>query len=135
MATEVRTMEHLVNAILAIIHPNLHHTGLAANAALVQKMPSNKPYCWTSAYSDMDVIVNQIMPPHQDAGGALSYYDLLLSLGKGHHAALHITDLGAQFAYHPGTLAFLAGKTLEHSVPAWEGGESCCGSLHERPTP
>ena len=61
-------------------------------------------------------------PLHRDAGSAPSSYDLLLSLGEG-FANLHLTDVGAEFAYHPGTLVFLTGKVLEHGVPEWEGGE------------
>src|SRR5437879_1923962 len=91
-------MMSLVNAILAIVHPKLYHAGLAANAALEERTSPNKLYHWTSAYSGIDVIANRITPPHRDGGGALSFYDLLLSLGKGHDAKLHVTDLGAQFA-------------------------------------
>lgn len=34
-----------------------------------------------------------------------------------------MADIGTEFAYHPGALVFLTGRVLEHSVPAWEGGE------------
>ena len=116
-------MERLANAILGIIHPDLHQAGLAANVAYKDHMASCQPSNWTSAYLGMDVIVNRITPLHRDASGASSSYDLLISLDKGYKAKLCVTDIGAQFAYHPGTLVFLCGKVLEHSVPAWEGGE------------
>ena len=119
---KVELFEQFINAILAIVHQDLLQAGLEANVTL-NNSSSDKPYNWTSAFSGMDLIVNRITPPHQDAGGTLSFYDLLVSLGEGHQADFHVTDLGACFTYHPGTLIFLTGKVLEHAVPAWGGGE------------
>lgn len=119
---KVELFERFANAILGIVHPDLLQAGLEANAILNDNS-SDKPYNWTSAYSGMDLIVNRITPPHRDAGGALSFYDLLVSLGEGHQANFQVTDLGACFTYQPGTLIFLTGKVLEHAVPAWGGGE------------
>ncbi|KAI5993177.1 hypothetical protein EDC04DRAFT_2613445 [Pisolithus marmoratus] len=55
---------------------------------------------WPSIYLGIDVIVNQETPPHQDQASAPSLLDLV-----------------------PGTMVFLAGKLLTHSVPKWEKGE------------
>ena len=115
-------MEWLVNAILSVVHPDLHQVGLAAKQAYEIGATSNKPYSWLSVFSGIDVIVNRLTSPHRDAGGTASSYDLLLTLGEG-FANLHLADAGAQLAYAPGTLVFLTGKVLEHEVPEWEGGE------------
>ncbi|KAI6032250.1 hypothetical protein BKA83DRAFT_4046108, partial [Pisolithus microcarpus] len=77
---------------------------------------------WPSIYVGLDVIVNQETPPHQDKVSAPSLLDLLVSLGT-HYAQFHISDLGSIFGYQPGTMIYLAGKLLHHSVPKWENGE------------
>jgi len=116
-------MESLANAILSIVHPDLHQMGQMANQVYEANAESDKLSDWPSVYSGIDVIVNRLTPPHRDAGGAASSYDLLISLGEG-LADLHLTDLGAQLTYWPGTLVFLTGRVLEHAVPEWKGGES-----------
>ncbi|KAI6100387.1 hypothetical protein EDD16DRAFT_1496930, partial [Pisolithus croceorrhizus] len=83
-------------------------------------------------YVGIDVIVNQETPPHLDNVSAPSLLDLLVSLGT-HDAQLHVSDLSSIFSYQPGTMIYLAGKLLHHSVPKWVKGEriaSTC-SLHE----
>ena len=115
-------MESLANAILSIVHPDLHQVGFEANQAYEASTELDKPCDWPSVYSGIDIIVNRLTPPHRDAGSAASSYDLLISLGEG-HADLHLTDLGAQLKYWPGTLVFLTGRVLEHAVPEWKGGE------------
>ncbi|KAI5982072.1 hypothetical protein EDC04DRAFT_2545439, partial [Pisolithus marmoratus] len=77
---------------------------------------------WPSIYVGIDVIVNQETLPHCDQGSAPSLLDLVVSLGT-HDAQFHISDLGTIFGYHPGTMIYLAGKLLSHSVPKWEKGE------------
>ncbi|KAI5992645.1 hypothetical protein EDC04DRAFT_2541808, partial [Pisolithus marmoratus] len=77
---------------------------------------------WPSIYVGIDVIVNQETPPHLDTISAPSLLDLVVSLGT-HDSHFHITDLGIIFAYLPGTMIYLAGKFLHHSVPRWEKGE------------
>ena len=119
----VEPFEQFANAVLGIVHPDLLDAGLKANSALNDRLSSDKPCNWTSAYSGIDVIVNRMTPPHRDAGGAASFYDLLISLGEGHQAEFHVSDLDARFAYGPGSLILITGKILEHAVPAWGGGE------------
>ncbi|KAI6113793.1 hypothetical protein EDD16DRAFT_1483784 [Pisolithus croceorrhizus] len=76
---------------------------------------------WPSIYVGIDVIVNQ-ETPHLDKVSAPSLLDLLVSLGT-HDAQFHVSDLGSIFSYQPGTMVYLAGKLLHHSVPKWEKGE------------
>ena len=75
---------------MGIVHSDLLDAGLKANSALNDKLCN-----WTSSYSGIDVIVNRVTPLHQDAGGAASFYDLLISLGEGHQAEFHVSDLDA----------------------------------------
>ena len=87
-----------MNAILGIVHPDLYQAGLEAKEAYHASEMSKKLYHWPSVYSGIDVIANCLTPPHRDAGGAASSYDLLLSLGEG-SPELHLTDIGAQLIY------------------------------------
>ncbi|KAG2108757.1 uncharacterized protein F5147DRAFT_549234, partial [Suillus discolor] len=56
---------------------------------------------WPSEFSGLEVIVNRETPSHRDPGASPSFYDLLVSLGKAHHAILALPDLGAELAYPP----------------------------------
>ena len=127
-------MESLANAILSIVHPDLHQVGFEANQAYEASTESDKPRDWPSVYSGIDIIVNRLTPPHCDAGGTASSYDLLISLGEG-HADLHLTDLGAQLKYWPGTLAFLTGRFWSMLCLNGRGGESGSCSLYEGSSP
>ncbi|KAI6014190.1 hypothetical protein EDC04DRAFT_2536535, partial [Pisolithus marmoratus] len=77
---------------------------------------------WPSIYLGIDVIVNQQTPPHLDQTSAPSLLDLVVSLGTP-NAQVHISESDTVFCYQPGTMVFLAGKLLTHSVPKWERGE------------
>ena len=87
-----------MNAILGIVHPDLYQAGLEAKEAYEASEMSKKPYHWPSVYSSIDVIANRLTPPHHDAGGAASSYDLLLSLGEG-SPDLHLAGVGVQLVY------------------------------------
>ncbi|KAI6126956.1 hypothetical protein F5141DRAFT_1060598 [Pisolithus sp. B1] len=65
------------------------------------------PIRWPSIYLGIDVIVNQETPPHLDQVSAPSLLDLV-----------------------PGTMIYLAGKLLTHSVPKWETGERIALAHH-----
>ncbi|KIJ61164.1 hypothetical protein HYDPIDRAFT_73855, partial [Hydnomerulius pinastri MD-312] len=78
---------------------------------------------WPSDFSGIDVITNQLTPEHRDPGGAPTFYNLLVSLGKGHEVVLHMGNIDADLAYSPGTAVLLTGRILVHSVPRWGGGE------------
>ncbi|KAI6110235.1 hypothetical protein EDD17DRAFT_1433777, partial [Pisolithus thermaeus] len=77
---------------------------------------------WPSIYVGIDVIVNQETSPHLDEVSAPSLLDSPVSLGM-HDAQIHVLDLGSIFSYQPGTMIYLTGKLLHHSVPKWEKGE------------
>ncbi|KAG2153087.1 uncharacterized protein EDB93DRAFT_1082636, partial [Suillus bovinus] len=52
-----------------------------------------------------------------DPGSSPSFYNLLVSLGKAHHAVLALPDLDAELVYPPDTMIYILGKVLEHRVP------------------
>ncbi|KAI5996084.1 hypothetical protein EDC04DRAFT_2612857 [Pisolithus marmoratus] len=90
------------NTIAEIVLPDLAQVGKEAISAK-QHWVTTQPPCpvrWPSIYLGIDVIVNRETPPHQDQASAPSLLDLI-----------------------PGTMVFLAGKLLTHSVPKWEKGE------------
>lgn len=120
--SQMQPMEQFLDAVLRVVHPELWTANIAAAEKLVQQLPSSAP-SWPTSFTGMDLIVNRVTPPHLDGGGAVTFYDHLLSLGFSHQATLALEDLEAEFAYGPGTSVFLTGKVLTHSVPAWSGGE------------
>lgn len=67
--------------------------------------------------------MNRVTLSHRDPGGSPSLYDLLVSLGKGHTAKLTLADVEAELDYFPGTMLFISGIILEHSVGPWVSGE------------
>ncbi|KAI6015711.1 hypothetical protein EDC04DRAFT_2608658 [Pisolithus marmoratus] len=94
--------EDFWNTIAEIVLPDLaqvHKEAISAKQHLVTTQPPC-PVRWPSIYLGIDIIVNQETPPHQDQASAPSLLDLV-----------------------PGTMVFLAGKLLTHSVPKWEKGE------------
>ncbi|KAI6010461.1 hypothetical protein EDC04DRAFT_2610199 [Pisolithus marmoratus] len=82
-----------------LILPKFGKEAISAKQHWVTTQPPF-PVRWPSIYLGIDVIVNQETPPHQDQASAPSLLDLV-----------------------PGTMVFLAGKLLTHSVPKWEKGE------------
>ena len=108
--------------MLQIVHPELWSATALASQQLIHQLPFSIP-CWPTAFTGLDLIVNRVTEPHLDSGGAITFYDHLLSLGMDHGANLHLDDLDAELAYLEGTGVFLTGRVLMHSVPAWFGGE------------
>ncbi|KIN95436.1 hypothetical protein M404DRAFT_165954, partial [Pisolithus tinctorius Marx 270] len=121
---DIAYAEDFWNSICKVVLPDLAQVGKDAMQAkedlVVMKNPSQT--LWPSIYVGIDVIVNQTTPLHTDQISAPSLLDLVVSLGT-HNAKFHVPDLGTIFNYPPGTMIYLAGKILLHSVPSWEKGE------------
>ncbi|KAI6098689.1 hypothetical protein F5141DRAFT_1010592, partial [Pisolithus sp. B1] len=73
---------------------------------------------WPSIYLGIDIIVNQETPPDLDQVSTPSLLDSVVSLGT-HDSCFHISEIGTTFDFKPGTMIYLAGKVLTHSVPKW----------------
>ncbi|KAI6040541.1 hypothetical protein EDC04DRAFT_2602333 [Pisolithus marmoratus] len=121
---EVAAQEEFWNSISGLVLPDLSRVGKDAIAAKEDWMVTQPPsgIQWPSIYVGIDVIVNQETLSHLDKISAPSLLDLLVSLGT-HDAQFHILDLSSIFSYQPGTMIYLAGKLLHHSVHKWEKGE------------
>ncbi|KAI6046874.1 hypothetical protein EDC04DRAFT_2597662 [Pisolithus marmoratus] len=99
---DISYAEEFWNTIADIVLPDLAQVGRDAISAKADWVITQSP-CpirWPSIYLGIDVIVNQEAPPHLDQASAPSLLNLV-----------------------PGTMVFLAGKLLTHSVPKWEKGE------------
>ncbi|KIK22939.1 hypothetical protein PISMIDRAFT_101553, partial [Pisolithus microcarpus 441] len=121
---DISYAEEFWNKIVEIVLPDLTRVGRDAISVkgdwVISQSPS--PIVWPSIYLGIDVIVNQETPPHQDQVSAPSLLDLVVSLGT-HDAQFHISEIGTIFDYKLGTMIYLAGKVLTHSVPKWGKGE------------
>ncbi|KAG1771915.1 hypothetical protein EV702DRAFT_976995, partial [Suillus placidus] len=78
---------------------------------------------WPSIFSGLEIIANRVTFSHRDGGGSPSLLDLLVSLGRNHDATLALADLNAELDYSPGTMVYISGRVLEHSVGPWLNGE------------
>jgi hypothetical protein len=122
--------EYFWNSITAAVAPDLFDAGLSAISEAVQearipkKAAKSPPISqWPSIFSGMEIIANRVTFSHRDGGGSPSLFDLLVSLGSNHQAKLSLADVQATFNYVPGTMVFISGKVLEHSVGSWINGE------------
>jgi hypothetical protein len=91
--------------------------------SLLLQMLKGPSLAWPTVYSAIDVVANRLTPKHTDDGGAITFYDHLVSFGQDHEAELVLHDIDAEFAYKPGTSVLFSGKVLAHSVPMWSEGK------------
>ncbi|KAG1898816.1 uncharacterized protein F5891DRAFT_913765, partial [Suillus fuscotomentosus] len=68
---------------------------------------------WPSIFSGLEIIANRVTFSHRDAGGSPSLFDLLVSLGRNHHATLALADLHAELDYSPGAMVYIAVSILQ----------------------
>jgi len=129
---QVQHPEVLCNAIMALISPELYDSGLRAIELIKQGREMAKPHphqqLWPSIFSGCQVIVNRVTPPHRDAGGCPTHYDLLVSAGTHTQAKLGVPELGVHLSYRPGDVVAVGGKVFLHEVGDWSGGERVCVS-------
>ena len=119
-------VEHILNAVVAIISPDLFEAGSQAMDAVKEMALHENSSLWKSIFSAMAVIVNRETPKHRDSGGALSHPDLLVSAGEHTGAELRLPDVGTVLEYNPGTAVLIAGRALAHAVPrTWSGDRVC----------
>ncbi|KAG2067042.1 hypothetical protein BDR04DRAFT_1028585, partial [Suillus decipiens] len=114
--------EFFWNAITATSAPDLFEAGTSAITQVVQELQDSDKHMsapisyWPSIFSGFEIIANWTTLSHQDTGGSPSLFDLLISLGSGHEAKLTLADVGAELDYNPGTMVFISGKVLQHSI-------------------
>ncbi|KIJ15241.1 hypothetical protein PAXINDRAFT_77827, partial [Paxillus involutus ATCC 200175] len=121
---QISPVENLLTEVLQVVHPELHQacsevlSKLQLNPTLREVVES-----WPAIFEAMELIVNHVTPWHQDQGGCPEAYDCLLNLGNCQDARFHISDLGASFDYPPGSVIYLTGRVLRHSVKELEKGK------------
>lgn len=118
----------VLSAILAVIHPELHHAGQETFNRLRQHdsiQPRDVLQRWTSAFSGVSVISNRCTPPHRDRKSRMQWYDMLVTLGRYRNCNLDLPGVGISLEYGPGTVVGLAGMALEHEVHDFEGDRVC----------
>ncbi|KAG1840334.1 hypothetical protein F4604DRAFT_1924203 [Suillus subluteus] len=122
------TSELLWNSITAAVAPDLFESGFSAFSKVVKEVRRRKKNSapvdsWPSIFSGLEIIANRTTFSHRDPGGSPSLFDLLVSLGRNHHATLSLADVHAELDYSPGAMVYIAGRVLEHSVGPWINGE------------
>ncbi|KAG1717283.1 hypothetical protein EDB19DRAFT_1651486, partial [Suillus lakei] len=122
------TTEFFWNAITAAVAPGLFEAGSAAILGALREVSSKSKKSpavsqWPSIFSGLEIIANRVTPSHRDGGGAPPLHDLLVSLGIGHTATIKLADVQAELDYFPGTMLYISGIILEHSVGPWVDGE------------
>jgi hypothetical protein len=80
---------------------------------------------WTSLFNGCQVISNRETPIHRDNFSAITWYDLLCSVGPYPGADLELTNVGLTFQYNTGVILALCGRLLRHGVSATEGDRMC----------
>ncbi|KAG2030611.1 hypothetical protein BDR03DRAFT_822265, partial [Suillus americanus] len=116
-------------AITAASAPDLFEAGALAITWVVEELQgsgrqiSAPIFHWPLIFSGLEIIANRTTLSHQDAGGSPTLFDLLISLGSSHEAKLTLADVGAELDYNPGTMVFISGKVLQHSIGPWGPGE------------
>ena len=122
--------EMLMNAIVALITPDLYDIGLAAIEKLKNDRPLHKWHnngmLWKSVFSGVEVISNCKTPAHQDPHAAPQAYKLLVSAGTHTEAHLSLPDIQTRLQYLPGTVVGICGRVLRHEVADWTGGKRIC---------
>ena len=91
-------VEIMCNALTALAAPQQYDIGLSAVQQIkegqhLHRLHPNLGH-WNSVWSGFSIIVNRMTPFHQDAGGAPSDYDLLISSGTHTNCHMEILDLG-----------------------------------------
>ncbi|KAF9218139.1 hypothetical protein BS17DRAFT_849507 [Gyrodon lividus] len=120
---QISPAENLLTEVLQVVHPEFHDacsqvlSRLQLNTTLKEAAES-----WPAIFEAMELIVNRVTPWHQDQGGCPEVYDCLLNLGNCQEARFLISDFGVISPYSPGSVIYLTGRVLRHSVKEWEKG-------------
>jgi hypothetical protein len=123
----------LMGALLAIIHPNLFHTGLNAFQKIINNPTLVKEgdavlhilNLWTSPFSGYGLISNCTTPLHRDNNSQAPWYDFLTTIGPYSDCKLHLHNLGVELQYDSGTMVALLGKVIRHGTTEATGSRIC----------
>jgi len=119
--------EEYLNALMSVIHPDLHAAGERALDRLRKQDSTSEIACkWTSIFTGIQTISNRVTPSHRDSRGRPQWYDLITVVGTGSAAKLILPGLGVDLAYTPGAVVGLCGSIIEHEVKHWGSGDRVC---------
>lgn len=105
---EISSTSKFLDKILSMTHPALYHAASIAHAQLAED-PTTQIYMseWPSLFTGVSPVTNRTSPRHRDHFGSIKWYDQLVTLGTYKSATLKLDELGASFAYCPGTIVHL----------------------------
>lgn len=114
-----------VNAILKYINPPLHQSSLLLRDKIIAR------YDWAKDLLQSDKILfqgrsiafNCQTQPHTDRQGPLGEWTPLIALGFSVGVKLRLAGIKEILPFEPGTIIFIRGGELSHSVEAWAGGQ------------
>ncbi|KIK71907.1 hypothetical protein PAXRUDRAFT_91257, partial [Paxillus rubicundulus Ve08.2h10] len=114
---KITSVQQLLTDILQVVHPSLHDI-CSQTLSTMQSNPNlqDSTTGWPTVFEVMELIVNHAMPWHRDSGGCPEAYDCLLNLGNCQEARFDIADCGASLSYMPGSVIYLTGRVLMHSI-------------------
>lgn len=124
-------IQALLDIVLLLAHPSQYIAAVTAMDALRanQNLNDRTPHRleWPSrSWQGITVLINRITPPHRDAHGPPSGFDLLLAGGSTRTASLKLPDFEATFEYLPGTVVLILAKFITHEVDHWNDGDRIC---------
>lgn len=122
--TCTRDISVVINSILKNVHPDQFRAGTAVYEGLAES-DDDFPFLrhWRSAFNGLEVIVNRQTPPHRDAKGWRTCYDLLITTGTYGDGDFHVPDLGIRLRYKTGTIVCILGALIRHAAYTWGGKE------------
>ncbi|KIJ69562.1 hypothetical protein HYDPIDRAFT_79726 [Hydnomerulius pinastri MD-312] len=135
---ESETSFRLVDALLAIVHPELYRRSSAVREQLLadeEIMDLHKLIrAWPTLFTAISVVYNRETPFHRDSKSAPQWYDLFLSIGSYTNAILELPTLGIHACYMPGTAALFSGLLLRHGVSPVDQGDRIGYVFYMRPS-
>ncbi|KII90315.1 hypothetical protein PLICRDRAFT_106026, partial [Plicaturopsis crispa FD-325 SS-3] len=131
----------LINAVMAIIHPDLYRVG--HNTLIRMRDVPEAPLLaavfdrWTAVFNAISVISSKETPIHRDNFSRAEWYDLLATIGHHTSAIFEVPGLGLRFDYSSSTIVGISGRVLAHGVSRAIGERLCLvfymrDNVHER---
>ena len=120
-----------LNALLAIIHPELY----AAGKWVMQTLREDDEILdlheglehWHSVFTVITLITIRESPLHRDPKTNIRWYDLMLTVGDYNEAILELSAFSLRLLYNPRSICFISGKLVRHGVSSTKGIRICYG--------
>ncbi|KIK81367.1 hypothetical protein PAXRUDRAFT_71913, partial [Paxillus rubicundulus Ve08.2h10] len=120
---QIMWVQEFLAKVLQVAQPSLHDACRQTISAMESTLDlQDAASRWPAIFEVIELIVNCVTPWHHDAGGFPEAYDFLLNLGNCQDARFDIADCQTSLSYPPGSIIYLTGKVLMHSVKDWGKG-------------